>query len=249
MRHGNNFGLKRNGNNVKAPFTLLSPTNLIARAKFSSRTLRNAHGRFNLLSLLALRIREILLHFMPMQGGGMEIKMKKKLNGVRSKQILVSALAVLVIVAGYYRWSTDRSDTVTVMNDALPTETGSDAPTAEPDGSDYFAKARYERDCARSEATDLLKVSAKGDGDKNASAESAEKLARYAEITEKETAIENLVKAKGYSDCVAFVEDEGVRVVVKSDKLDAEGVAKIKDIVVEQTGVKATGIKISSKEK
>ena len=48
---------------------------------------------------------------------------------------------------------------------------------------------------------------------------------------------------------MAFVEDEGVRVVVKSDKLDAEGVAKIKDIVVEQTGVKATGIKISSKEK
>ena len=80
MRHDNNFGLKRNGNNVKAPFTLLSPTNLIVRAKFSSRTLRNAHGRFNLLSFLALRIREVLLDFVPAQGGGMEIKMKKSIS-------------------------------------------------------------------------------------------------------------------------------------------------------------------------
>lgn len=175
--------------------------------------------------------------------------MKKKLNGVRGKQILVSALAVLVIVAGYYRWSTDKGGTVTVTNDALPTEATGDAPTAEPDGADYFAKARYERDCARSEATDLLKVSSNDENNKEASVNSAEKLAKYAEITEKETAIESLVKAKGYSDCVAFVEDNGVRIVVKSDKLDAEGVAKIKDIVVEQTGVKATGIKISNKEK
>lgn len=171
--------------------------------------------------------------------------MKKKLNGIRSKQILVSALAVLVIVAGYYRWTTDRTDTVTVTNDALPAEEGESVAVSEQDSADYFSKARYERDCARSEASELLKVSAEGDTE--TSAEAAEKLARYADITEKETAIENLVKSKGYADCVAFVDDDGVRVVVKSEKLDADGVAQIKDIVIEKTGIQATGIKISGR--
>lgn len=171
--------------------------------------------------------------------------MKKGSNGIRSRQILVSALAVLVIVAGYYRFTTDGGKAVTVMNET-DNVGDDDAPTAEEINADYFSKARYERDCARSEATELLKVSAEGDG--SVSADAAEKLSRYAEITEQETAIENLVRSKGYSDCVAFVEDGGVRVVVKSGKLDAEAVAKIKDIVIEQTGIKATGIKISGKE-
>lgn len=46
---------------MKVPFALMPPAYLIARAKFSSHMLRNAHGRFNLLSFLALWIREILL--------------------------------------------------------------------------------------------------------------------------------------------------------------------------------------------
>ena len=44
--------------NVKVSFTLMPPAEFIARAKFSSHTLRNAHGRNNLLSFLALPIRD-----------------------------------------------------------------------------------------------------------------------------------------------------------------------------------------------
>ena len=39
--------------NGKVPFPLSPPAELIARAKFSSRSLRNAHGRKNLLSFLS----------------------------------------------------------------------------------------------------------------------------------------------------------------------------------------------------
>ncbi len=180
-------------------------------------------------------------------------KMKKFLTGMRGKQVLVAGLAVLVAVAGYYRWTVEKDGgTVAVMN-----ETASQDKLEKPlqvkdqqeDMTDYFAKARYDRDCARSEAAELLKVS-------NTDAENAEELAEknlemletFAKNMEKETAIENMVIAKGYRDCVAFVDDAGVRVVVKSDTLQAEGVAQIKDIVVEQTGVKATEIKISTKE-
>ncbi len=175
--------------------------------------------------------------------------MKKFLKGVRGKQVLVSGLAVLVLVAGYYRWSIDRAgETMPVMNEALP-QTGSETETAkepEIDENNYFAKARYERDCARSEATELLKVSAQNDSE-SGDAVAAAKIAEYAKNIEAEAAIENLVIAKGYADCVAFVDDTGVKVVVKSDQLEKDGVTKIKDIVIEQTGVKATDIKISGK--
>jgi len=181
--------------------------------------------------------------------------MKGFLKSVRSKQILIAGLAVLVAVAGYYRWTVEQNpDSVTVMNNSVLVQPEDENITenteSENEYTDYFAKARYERDCARTEAAELLAVSVQGDdvnseqGQKN-----SDKLAQYAKNTEDETTIENMVIAKGYSDCVAFVDNDGVRVVVKTDELNAEGVAQIKDIVIEQTGVKATAIKISSKEK
>ncbi len=176
--------------------------------------------------------------------------MKNFLKGVRGKQVLVSALAVLVLVAGYYRWSVEKSGVIApVMNEMLPSDETEDLDSKIPtEDTDYFAKAKYERDCARSEAAELLKVSAQNGEIGEIAQQNQKRLAQYAVSQEKEVAIENMVKAKGYADCVAFVDEAGVRVVVKSPDLNAEGVAKIKDIVVEQTGVKATNIKISNKE-
>ncbi len=176
--------------------------------------------------------------------------MKKFLTGIRGKQILVAGLAVLVAVAGYYRWSVDKNgSTVAVMGEAenKPAEAIT-SDEQQSDTTDYFAKARYERDCARSEAAELLKVSnTDGENAEELASKNLEMLENFAKNMEKEAAIENMVIAKGYRDCVAFVDDTGVRVVVKSDTLQAEGVAQIKDIVVEQTGAKTTDIKISTK--
>jgi stage III sporulation protein AH len=177
--------------------------------------------------------------------------MKKFLTGVKGKQILVTGLAVLVMVAGYYRWTVDKkADTVSVMNDEVveKIETNNNAEETENIG-DYFAKARYERDCARSEAAELLKVSAMdGNSNEKLAEKNRDMLETAAKNMEKETTIENMIIAKGYSDCVAFIDDSGVRVVVKSDMLEKNGVAQIKDIIIEQTGVKATEIKISTKQ-
>ncbi len=175
--------------------------------------------------------------------------MKKFLSGVKGKQALVSGLAILVLVAGYYRWTVEKNiDATPVASEVLPIEAVPETNKADAveEDLDYFARARYERDCARSEATELLKVSVQSGNpeyDMN-----AEKIAKHVKNMEDETAIENLVKAKGYSDCVAFIDDSGVSVVVKSESMEKEGVAKIKDIVIEQTGMKATQIKISNKK-
>ncbi len=172
---------------------------------------------------------------------------KKFFKGVRGKQLLVSVLAVMVIASGYFRFTMGGEETVTVSNEVLPVEEKQalDETADSADDTNYFARARYERDCARSEAVELLSVSAI-DGEKSTALD--EKIALYAQNANNETAIENLVMAKGFDDCVAFVDEEGVSVVVKSAKLDSASVSKIKDIIIDQTGVMATKIKISCKE-
>ena len=52
--------------------------------------------------------------------------------------------------------------------------------------------------------------------------------------------------AKGYKDCVAFMGDASISVVVSTGtgELTAEDVAKITDIAMAETGLDAGGIKI-----
>ena len=62
---------------------------------------------------------------------------------------------------------------------------------------------------------------------------------------ETETSIENLVMAKGFSDCMAYITDENVRVVVYAPSgLSVSEATQIKDIVVQQTDVKGENVSI-----
>ena len=61
-----------------------------------------------------------------------------------------------------------------------------------------------------------------------------------------ESRIESLVTAKGFLECVAMISDAGVSVVVLPEVagLQASDVAKVKDIVIQETGVSADMIRI-----
>ena len=114
-------------------------------------------------------------------------------------------------------------------------------------GSDYFASARLTRQQARDNAISLLKDAAEQEGADTATAnEASESIQVLAAYTLKEAQIENLVTAKGYKDCVAFMGDESISVVVSTGtgELTAEDVAKITDIAMAETGLDAGGIKI-----
>ena len=75
--------------------------------------------------------------------------------------------------------------------------------------------------------------------------EAAETLQVLAGYTVAESQIENLVVAKGYTDCVAFMGADSVSVVVSSPtELEVADVARIKDIVIAETDYTAGQIKI-----
>lgn len=114
-------------------------------------------------------------------------------------------------------------------------------------GDDYFASARLTRQQARDNAISLLQEAADQSGaDAAVANEASEGIQVLAGYTMKEAQIENLVTAKGYADCVAFMGEDSISVVVDTGTgdLTAEDVAKITDIAMTETGYPASGIKI-----
>ena len=77
--------------------------------------------------------------------------------------------------------------------------------------------------------------------------EASQTLQVLAGYTVAESQVENLVTAKGYADCVAFMGAESISVVVSTRDgaaLTSADVAKITDITMTETGYPASAIKI-----
>lgn len=111
----------------------------------------------------------------------------------------------------------------------------------------YFDEARLSREKSRDEALDTLEKSLKKAN--LSEEEKAELTARLSGVVESITAesdIENLVKAKGFVDCVAFIDDGKVNVTVQTpgEGLDQEQVAQIRDVVLSRCEVKAQDITV-----
>ncbi len=104
--------------------------------------------------------------------------------------------------------------------------------------SSYFDTARLSRQQSRDNALSLLREAAEQEGAEQAAVDEANRaiqtLAGYSVL---ESQIENLVVAKGYADCVAFMGEDSISVVVSAaeDGLQTEDVAKITDIVLGET--------------
>lgn len=128
----------------------------------------------------------------------------------------------------------------TQANDPATAESGS-----------YFSTARLNRQQARDNALSLLQEAAKDEkADQTAVDEANASIQTMADATVTEAQIENLITAKGYTDCVAFLGEDSISVVVSAldnGMTDADA-ARIGEIVMEQTGLKADQIKIIEAE-
>lgn len=169
------------------------------------------------------------------------------------KRAVVGAVLLFVCAAVYMNWRYAGSleDTSKVLGESTLVsgeKTGETATAALPEEmeNDYFATARLSRKQARDNAINMLKdASTDENADQSVLNEASETLQVLASYTVAESQIENLVTAKGYADCVAFMGAESVSVVVDDpDGLDATDVARIMDIVVQETGYEPTQIKV-----
>ena len=118
-------------------------------------------------------------------------------------------------------------------------------------GGSYFDSARLNRQQARDSALAILQDSiANESADETMKEANGEAIQTLASYTVSEAQIENLVTAKGYTDCVAFIGDESVSVVVSAREggLTDADVAKITEIVTDETGMEASQVKIIEAE-
>lgn len=117
---------------------------------------------------------------------------------------------------------------------------------------DYFATARLTRQQARDNAIALLREAAESENaDKEVVNEAAAAIQVLAGYAVAEAQIENLVTAKGYPQCVAFMGDSSISVVVSptgEEGLEAADVARITDIVLNETDYTAGQITILEAE-
>lgn len=148
----------------------------------------------------------------------------------RTKIIILSLMIILLGVTGYLN---------IVLNNSIK-ETNTDVTT-----TSYFTSYRNDRESTRDQ--EILYYDAIIDSD--SSTEAAIAAAEQAkldliETMEKELAVEGLIKAQGFSDCVIAITDSKVNVVVKSTTLDENEVAQISTIVKEQLGTELKNIVI-----
>ena len=169
---------------------------------------------------------------------------------VWKKRAVVAAVLLFTGAAVYLNWRyTDNvADTSKVLGQSTLVSAQEDSAGADSTSvaDDYFATARLSRKQARDNAISMLK---EAETDENAEQsvlnEASETLQVLAAYTVAESQIESLVTAKGYADCVTFMGVDSVSVVVSdSDGLDTTDVARIKDIVINETEYTADQIKI-----
>ena len=164
------------------------------------------------------------------------------------KKNLVAAAVLLTVCGGIYvNWAYGQDQAVSDLTDTLDESKilSADKLVLSDDGltssdnlntmSDYFAAVRLSRQEARDSAVNLLQE-AIAYGDESASQSSA-KLEEMVDLALCEAQIESLVIAKGYTDCVAYIANNGISVAVAAPEggLQQPDVAVIADIVVTQS--------------
>lgn len=176
------------------------------------------------------------------------------------KNLVAGAVLVTVCAGIYVNWlytedqtTANLTDTLNeqkimssdmlVMNDGstLSVDTEANNSTV----NDYFAAVRLSRQEARDSAVGILQEAMAYSDDAQA-VQSNKKLEELVQVALCEAQIESLVIAKGYTDCVAYISDEGISVAVASPEggLTKPDVAVIADIVMTQSAFSISDIHV-----
>ncbi len=173
--------------------------------------------------------------------------------------------AILAFVCGgiYLNWRYEERravdlvstlDAEKVLDDATLVIAQSDDPAAQAVAEDgdndsrtaeqVFAKMRLSRQESRDSAVHLLQETISYAGENEDVSVSAMQLEGIVQMALSEASIESLIISKGFSDCVAYMKDDGIDVAVASQGLSESDVAVLTDVILSQTEYELSQIRI-----
>lgn len=113
---------------------------------------------------------------------------------------------------------------------------------------DYFSASRLERDNMYSQQLDSYQKMIDSTTITNEQKAIAEKeIKRINDNKNAIMIIENLVKTKGFKDIVVFINGDSINAVVKAEKLGAQEIAQIQNIISRELSADISNIHISNK--
>ncbi len=178
--------------------------------------------------------------------------MKKPSIIIGKKQIIMSCLTLMLAAAVYINYasapSPARENKILTVADTGETvnygETEFVNAEAEP-VNDYFAQARLDKMNNRDEAVQTLQsIIGGGDVTEDEMVVNALDAVEVSKLIQTEGTIESLIKAQGFEDCVAYLDGETAKVVIKTEGLDKAQAASIKEIILDESEVSVENIRI-----
>lgn len=171
---------------------------------------------------------------------------------ISKRQIILFALiialgAAIYVNALFAKQDLDYDITQTVGGETESTANFGEAQfvSTSAEGDQYLAQMRLNRQQTRDGSIEtiskIVQDAKLSDEDKQAALQQAMK---FSEMSEKESKIENLIKAKGFSDCLVYLTDDKADVLIKTTGLTSDQVAQIADIIVKEANIKVENISI-----
>lgn len=189
----------------------------------------------------------------------------------KKNQIMITALAVMIAVAGYLNYSgrffgdeTKDADNELAEQELLDISLGETAEIESLDedidetpgaavltnGDNIVAEAKVVREQVRAENKEtLLGIINNENLSEDQKEEAVAKMIELTEIAELEAAVETMLLSKGFSEVVVTLTEGGADVVVNATELSDANRAQIEDIVTRKTGIKPENVVISSMQK
>ena len=181
----------------------------------------------------------------------------------KKRSLILASLVLALATAVYLNWQFSSNKEMSITDEVMSTKelgqaqfvNNSQVCDSKPENDNnqngevkdkgYFDKAKAERQKARDESTETIKEIL--DDTKSSEETKAEAVKKAGEISkriEQESNIENLVKAKGFSECLAFLQNDECSIVVGEGELNENTAVAIKDIVCGQAGISPDKVKI-----
>lgn len=119
--------------------------------------------------------------------------------------------------------------------------------SASKSSDEYFSQAKVNRQQTQDDIAEMTKKILESSEESDAAkAEAVAKAVELATVMEQQTNVESLIKAKGFEECMVFIQNGECSIVVRDSDLTADDALIIKDIATGQTGITVDKIKVTA---